>query len=226
LIGVARNLQLQLQSCHNAATLPNPLAPVFRNLRLFRIRQLESYYSQHFQNLNASLAKRHHDAMHYQGLVFVVGTLSAGGTERQVTLTLRGLANRGIKPFGVVVAYLRNAAERFYQHDLDAAGIPIIALYDNASKEHDTLPTELQELVNGLPVALREVKDYVRKFVQLHPDTVHLWLDEINVKGGIAAMIAGVPRIILSGRSLPPTIIICINLICARVTAGCYDSRE
>ena len=41
--------------------------------------------------------------------------------------------------------------------------------------------------------------------MELKPAVVHAWLDWSNVRAGIAAVLAGVPRIILSGRNLNPS---------------------
>ncbi|NNE36672.1 MAG: glycosyltransferase, partial [Gammaproteobacteria bacterium] len=61
------------------------------------------------------------------------------------------------------------------------------------------------ELINQLPMLLRnDVLRYLRLIHRHKPAVVHLWLDDVNIKGGIAAVLAGVPRIILSLRSFPP----------------------
>jgi glycosyltransferase involved in cell wall biosynthesis len=41
--------------------------------------------------------------------------------------------------------------------------------------------------------------------LELRPEVVHCWLDYSNVRVGLAAVIAGVPRVILSGRNVSPT---------------------
>src|SRR5262249_48967274 len=43
------------------------------------------------------------------------------------------------------------------------------------------------------------------EFVDLKPAVVHAWLDRSSVRAGLAAVLAGVPNIILSGRNLNPS---------------------
>ncbi len=49
-----------------------------------------------------------------------------------------------------------------------------------------------------------DIKALYEEFVALRPEIVHAWLDWDNVRAGIAAVLAGVPTIILSGRNLNP----------------------
>ena len=41
-------------------------------------------------------------------------------------------------------------------------------------------------------------------FMLMKPSVVHLWQDHTNLVGGVAALLAGVPRIILAGRNVAP----------------------
>jgi glycosyltransferase involved in cell wall biosynthesis len=50
-----------------------------------------------------------------------------------------------------------------------------------------------------------DIVNLVREFNALKPEIVHAWLDWDNVRAGLAAVIAGVPRVIVSGRNLNPT---------------------
>jgi glycosyltransferase involved in cell wall biosynthesis len=137
-------------------------------------------------------------------VLFVIGSLGPGGAERQASLTLTGLAARnGTPPCTLVCQYLTSAGERFFLPELEKAGIPAYALAS---------PDELSAQAAGpialarrLPLSLREIAAFLQTIARFRPRTVHLWLDDINVKAGLAALILGVPRIVLSLRSLPPT---------------------
>ncbi|HEV2109739.1 MAG TPA: glycosyltransferase [Gammaproteobacteria bacterium] len=203
-IDKARELQSRLHPWGGEGGNRRSLLFLQKLIWSFRIRHLESYYRWHYRQLGARLDKRRVDIGDRLGLLLVIGTLGAGGSERQVTLTLLGLVKRGIKPITLAVAYLRNEVERFYQHKLEHAGINVIELHGDASRSQNAETVRPLKILDELPGALCGVVDYARIFAQCRPETVHLWLDEMNVKGGIAAVVTGVPRIILSGRSLPP----------------------
>jgi hypothetical protein len=65
---------------------------------------------------------------------------------------------------------------------------------------------ELSDVVGLLPARIREgivhLVDYLRHEA---PDVVHIWQDGMIFAAGLAALIADVPRIVLSVRTLPPT---------------------
>jgi glycosyltransferase involved in cell wall biosynthesis len=52
---------------------------------------------------------------------------------------------------------------------------------------------------------MNDVTNLYREFVDLKPAIVHAWLDRSSVRAGLAAVLAGVPKIILSGRNLNPS---------------------
>jgi glycosyltransferase involved in cell wall biosynthesis len=52
---------------------------------------------------------------------------------------------------------------------------------------------------------LPHVGRLAERFRQLRPDIVHSWLDYTNVLAGVAALLAGVPLVVLSTRSSNPT---------------------
>src|SRR5207247_3851883 len=45
---------------------------------------------------------------------------------------------------------------------------------------------------------------FLREIIERRPQIVHTWLDDINIKGGVAALLAGVPKIVVGTRSLAP----------------------
>jgi glycosyltransferase involved in cell wall biosynthesis len=49
-----------------------------------------------------------------------------------------------------------------------------------------------------------DIENLYQEFNALRPEVVHAWLDWSNVRAGMAAALAGVPRILLSGRNLSP----------------------
>ena len=60
-------------------------------------------------------------------------------------------------------------------------------------------------LLQRLPEAIRqEVLELGAEISALDPAVVHCWLDYSNVRAGLAAVCAGVPRVVLSGRNVGP----------------------
>lgn len=200
----ARELQLRLQAQPTGNGRWNSTPLFWKPVYEFGVRWFESYYRRHYKRLDTMVVEHGEYIPDRVGLLFSIGSLNPGGAERQLVLTLLGLVNSGKKPVALAVGYLRNEVERFHQHQLEQAGISVIELHGDALQSQKIESARLSKILNQLPAALYGVDDYVRVFGRQFPEIVHLWLDEVNVKGGLAAVMTGVPRIILSGRSLPP----------------------
>ena len=148
-------------------------------------------------------------------LVFhVSSSLASGGAERQVALTVARLAAiREAEPVELIVDDLDSRHGRdFFLSELDEAGVPIHVLRElsatgpwrdllaidptqrQAVRSLAALPDDLRRLSLGLFVLFRNRR----------PRVVHLWQDMIAVAGGLAAVLAGVPRVILGVRSTRP----------------------
>jgi glycosyltransferase involved in cell wall biosynthesis len=141
-------------------------------------------------------------------LVMVCGSLQPGGAERQLTNAVRGLARRGIRDITVLCAHLaprQPEAYDFFAPELAAAGI-VARQICRPSPLYAPLPPGLLAVAAKLPTALVcDAADLWRELVSLRPAVVQAWLDWSNIRAGIAAVLAGVPRIVLSGRNLNPS---------------------
>jgi len=196
--------QLQLQTL----SVMSPVHPLRILLTpVFRLPVVISghRYRRSFRRLGDALKTRA-GAIHifHEGVLLMIGTLGPGGAERQAVYTLLGMTRRGIFPVALAAVDLRGATQRFHQPKLQAAGIPAFEL--DRDKSHDTSEPLVQvlEALRLLPPELADVGDYARTLAKQRPRLVHLWLDEVNIKGGLAAVALGVPRIVLGARSLPP----------------------
>jgi glycosyltransferase involved in cell wall biosynthesis len=180
---------------HDAASLPAVVAfddPKFFPNLIARIRACEPH------------AGRHDDTV-----VLVNNGLSAGGAERQIVNTMLGLKARGV-PAVFIGEYLKAAPSQDFH--LDAL---VTAGGDARELERITAPGARVFENVSMPVArqlfriersmLLEILDMVRALRAINPRAVHLWQDQTSVKHAISALIAGVPRIVLSGRNLNPT---------------------
>ena len=135
--------------------------------------------------------------------------LSAGGAERQIVNTMLGLKARGV-PAVFVSEYLDTApGHDFHLATLVAAGVDARALarvtLPNSRLFEGVSEPVAAQLFRMDPAMLLEILDMVRALRAINPRTAHLWQDQTSVIHSLSAMIAGVPRLVLSGRNLNPT---------------------
>ncbi len=141
-------------------------------------------------------------------IALVTNALGPGGTERQVTNLAVELKRAGHPVFVVTV---EPPTERFahYLPFLERHAIPVFcgaAPEDDAERALARADREGLELLAALPPRLQpRVWDLFRLMERIDPEYVHCQLDVANIAGGLAAALAGVPRILLSVRSLNPT---------------------
>lgn len=147
------------------------------------------------------------------------GSLGAGGAERQLVNTAVGLtraarAGEGIGHYhldGPVEVACRALDDRphgdFFLSDLTSAHIPVDC-YGQIPADvarSDAAVAGIRDVLHLLPApvdgATARVATWLR---QRRPQVVHLWQDGMVLAAGLGAVLAGVPRIILSVRSAPP----------------------
>ena len=142
-------------------------------------------------------------------VVLVCGNLSPGGAERQVANTLVGLAEAGVKDVALFAHNLSGGSggNNFHLPRVLAAGASAREVERATTGINDPgIPECLRQVARSLPVDLVvDIADLVREFKRCRPEVVHAWLDWDNVRAGLAAAIAGVPKILLSGRNLNPS---------------------
>jgi glycosyltransferase involved in cell wall biosynthesis len=150
------------------------------------------------------------------GVVLACPTLVAGGAERQIVNTAVGLRAAGVGRITVLVARLHSPpGNAFFLDHLIAAGVEVREALDSETGRQRWLNTRrLAETAQGartlsflqrLPEAInQEVLELGAEISALNPSVVHCWLDYSNVRAGLAAVCAGVPRVVLSGRNVGP----------------------
>ena len=141
-------------------------------------------------------------------VVLVCGSLQPGGAERQVVNTLAGLAPIvGAENLTLLCDHLHTGAKERYDFYLPHArksGATIREIQASYAAK-DPLPRSFQKAARSLhPGLVVDIADLFREFRALRPEVVHAWLDWSNVRAGLAAVLAGVPRVLLSGRNLSP----------------------
>lgn len=153
-------------------------------------------------------------SMGYQAVprrvVLVNAGLAAGGAERQIVNTLIGLKGSGqCESVSLLAEYIDHAPNLdFFLHELEASGIEVSQVEHTLSLSDDGLSSvspEVAELLADIaPGLIEEILNLVEEFRSRRPEVVHAWQDSSSIKAGIAAVIAGVPRIVLASRNVTP----------------------
>lgn len=140
-------------------------------------------------------------------VVFVCGTLGPGGAERQLTATMLGLVSRGHTELHFLHHSTLDKPNDFFLPNLIAAGVSysqVNLIGTTYSSTQSRIDEELRRRLAPLGDLGEVVAAYAKEFLSHKPQIVHLWLDHTNVVAGLAALLVGVPRIVLSCRSLSP----------------------
>ncbi|MGB3425224.1 MAG: glycosyltransferase [Castellaniella sp.] len=153
-------------------------------------------------------------------VLMINGSLGAGGAERQFVNTAialqsaiqEGRSIAGYPVLGPVQVVCRSLRSRegadFFAATLREAGIPVSVYSDMAEWggcEVSSLLSPYRDYLRFLPRQIVEgttkLTDVMRVSV---PSVVHIWQDGSIFATALAALLAGVPRIVLSVRTMPP----------------------
>ncbi|MEO8927816.1 MAG: glycosyltransferase [Caulobacteraceae bacterium] len=147
-------------------------------------------------------------------VLHVTSSLAAGGSERQVALTVRGLAATpgALRPELVAQDMNPLTGRDFFLPEVQASGVAVSilgemrgegavrALVAGFAGQRPEI-----SLLSALPTEVANVAlPLYALIIERRPRAVHLWQDAIVVAGGVAAMLAGVPHIVLATRSTRP----------------------
>lgn len=139
-------------------------------------------------------------------VVLGISSLSSGGAERQTVCVAAGLRQRGYDDVHLVVDHLHDSdAHRFY---LPRAAENARSIREVGNEDFTQMPwfarqPDFWRILGGY-VAHRTLNT-ARHFHDLAPEVVQTSLDWTNITMGLAAVLAGVPKIYVSGRNLAPT---------------------
>lgn len=134
-------------------------------------------------------------------IIFALGQLGQGGTERQAFITAKALVCEFDLDLRVVAGQGLAGKRGFYEKDFASIFVPVDQVPSWPRWDHE-IPIEFRNTAVGI-----EISRYLSIFRKEQPRVVHAWLDLPNVAAGMAALISGVPRIVLSTRSLSPEFI-------------------
>jgi glycosyltransferase involved in cell wall biosynthesis/predicted Zn-dependent protease len=135
--------------------------------------------------------------------------LGAGGAERQLVVTAVNLARRLGDPSRIRVVCSRltsDPARRVNLPPIAAAGVVVEDLAEVAEADPAiSMDADQRDLLALLGAGIRSsILQFHALFLRLRPAAVHLWQDRTAIEGGIAALMAGVPSIVLGVRSTRP----------------------
>lgn len=140
--------------------------------------------------------------------LLVTGTLGAGGAERQLVRTALGLMQRPGRDGSVTVATLQdlrhNGNDQFVG-DLQTGGVDVVQLHDAPDRGLPIQFAPAEPLLTLLrPNLAGPLTALCRLFAERRPAVVHGWQDVTGALGALAALLTGVPRIVIGTRSLAP----------------------
>lgn len=151
------------------------------------------------------------------GAVLVTSTLGAGGAERQVALTAAGISGP-LRELGMPTHLVCRDLRAEYNNRVmlpivQGSGAEVVdlaqldgALAARRLRAAGLLSDDDLRLISSFPLpAYRSIALLLEQFLTLRPRVVHLWQDGIICVGSVAAMMAGVPRIVCSIRNVVPT---------------------
>ena len=141
---------------------------------------------------------------------FIVHSVGIGGAERQVINTIKGF-ERHVSPLPKMDLYCSSWHDRedknSYRRFIDESKVElrkIVASPEEMSLSEEELISRFgTECVESIPKNIRkEILGLYIQFKQKSPQVVHAWHDRLNIVAGVAAVLAEVPRIVLSTRSV------------------------
>lgn len=142
----------------------------------------------------------------------VIGSLQPGGAERQICYLAAGLKERGWDVAVLAFAPTQPGAEH-YEAMLDRAGVPLVVAPSAREVYDDSHPDDgFASVAHALWPLLRHLPYYVvhwtiaacQRFAIDRPALVIAYLDMVNLAAGLGAVLAGVDRVLLSGRNVHP----------------------
>lgn len=150
-----------------------------------------------------------------RGAMLVTSTLGSGGAERQIMFSMQALArvDHGMDEIHLVARSLNSDhAHDFFLPLVEKAGFPVIELAGRTPVDFvrdlgsSIIPhREAVRIAASMPPEILSMAlPLLGVFLKHRPEVVHTWQDTVNIAGGLAALLAGVPRIVLGTRSTRP----------------------
>jgi glycosyltransferase involved in cell wall biosynthesis len=142
------------------------------------------------------------------GLAIVIGSLGAGGAQRQVVELVRQIGKLPREVVGPVFLLLISRSSRgpeFYAARLAGLDMTIEFMSDFQLDAQQVVPPEIAAQLGVLSPNSRDTTIYLADRLRAHrPAAVLSMSDLLGIPAALAAAIVGVPRIVVSARNEPP----------------------
>jgi glycosyltransferase involved in cell wall biosynthesis/tetratricopeptide (TPR) repeat protein len=150
-----------------------------------------------------------------RGAMLITSSLGSGGSERQVMFSMQALArvDHGLDDVTLVARSLNpDHSHDFFLPLVNQSGFPVINLGDREPMDFvrdmgsSILPhREAVRIAAAMPPEILAMAlPLLGVFLKHRPEVVHTWQDTVNIAGALAALLAGVPRIVMGTRSTRP----------------------
>ena len=145
-------------------------------------------------------------------VLMVSSSLGRGGAERQVVSCLSGLMeDRNFQDTQLYChSIIGSRTVATYEAEVRSLGVPIHEFgkridWNAGIKDAEALLKPWEQYLEKLPqVMRRDIEPLFLNFYHGKPQIVHAWQDQTNINVSIAALMAGVPGIVMFARSLRP----------------------
>lgn len=141
-------------------------------------------------------------------IVLTTSSLGSGGAERQLALTAAGLKrDAALDPVVLANSLSQRRDGAFFAPAVREAGVKLVDVSTGADPQRPPpgIDPDIWSWTYGLPGSLGvSIRRTVGALRTLRPETVFAWQDGTAVRTGVAALVAGVPRLALAFRSMPP----------------------
>jgi len=140
-------------------------------------------------------------------------SMNRGGAERQVVSTLEGLSkNKTYKNVKLYCNRIDNSGgkEGSYEEEINELKVSVVEYgkevngVSNITNSEELLTPWKEFLDYVTPRMRREIEPMYLHLLKFKPHIVHTWQDTTNICTGLAAAMAGVPKILMFARSLRP----------------------
>lgn len=143
-------------------------------------------------------------------IIFVAPSLGPGGSERQMVNLLCALKGEKVNVSLLVENSYMIKGYDYFRPTLDIKKVPIANLEKNDALNSKKYKWSKNINLSDLKWCMYDyqttyVQAYIDFFMKHKPQVLHTWLDPINMAAGLAAYLCGVPKIILSCRSVNPS---------------------
>ena len=142
-------------------------------------------------------------------IIAVTASLAGGGAERQLVNLLRGLSHPALDLELTLfcTSLARRTRRDFFLPLLKETPVEVVTAEDKVAEDYLAQPevAPYAQLIRSFPADMvGSIAFWLTEFRRRRPQVVHAWQDGTSLTAAVAALLAGVPRIVLAARSVRP----------------------